>query len=127
MEMGDELGRIHWLAEEVGGTRLPQRLEHFDGAIAAEYDDGNLPAEAFAQFLNEDQAVQVGEVQVDDCGVKFELVDGSECVCGAVGDGCLITLGLQKAGERVGGRLMIVNHQNIRPFQRRNVLEVEVQ
>ena len=104
-ELGDEVGALDGLGEEVGGADVGEAVDGFHGGVAGEDDERGLCAEEVSEALGEDEAADIGEMDVDDCGVGAffgGVSQGGEAgVEGGDVEACVGENGAEGAGDEV--------------------------
>jgi len=112
-ELLDQLFGLQRFAEEVGGAYVGEAVEIFHRGVAGDDDDGDIGAKLFAQALGEDQAGNIGEVDVDDGGVDGMVADVGEGILAAEEGGGLVAGVGQNERQGADDDGMVVDDQDI--------------
>jgi len=109
----DEHVGVEGLANEVGGADVGEGFDVLDGGVAGEDDDGAVWATDFAELIGEDEAGDIGEVDIDDGGGHGEvLLDVLEGIDAVVEDFGGVAFLPEDLGEGAGDDRAIVDDED---------------
>ena len=118
-EFFDQLGALDGFGEEVGGADVGEAVDGFHGGVAGEDDERGLCAEEVSEALGEDEAADIGEMDVDDCGVGAffgGVSQGGEA--GVEGGDVEACIGENRA-ERASDEVVVIDDENRAGLKRR--------